>query len=105
MVSFYTKNTNLLSSVLLFECGRAGLCGGKLRGPSILRDIIEFRLLLAVLSLSPATIVSSTPLELICTGRPPIDMVICPCTAIPGVLDVDRCIFGDDGTLPIVCLV
>jgi hypothetical protein len=29
--------------VLQLECGRAGLCGGKLLGPSMLLDIIEFR--------------------------------------------------------------
>lgn len=34
-------NTHLRSSVLLLECGLAGLCGGRLRGPSILRDINE----------------------------------------------------------------
>lgn len=47
--------TNLRSSVLLLECGRAGLCGGRLCGPSMLRDMIELRLLFAaiVLSLAP----------------------------------------------------
>jgi hypothetical protein len=38
--------TNLRSNVLQFECTIrlifAGLCGGKLRGPSMLRDINEF---------------------------------------------------------------
>lgn len=40
----------LLSSVLLLECVRAGLCGGRLLGPSMLRDIIELRLLLLAVS-------------------------------------------------------
>lgn len=35
--------TYFLSRVLLFECGRAGLCTGKLFGPSMLRDIIRLR--------------------------------------------------------------
>lgn len=30
-----------LSSVLVTECGRAGLCRGRLRGPSMLLDMIE----------------------------------------------------------------
>lgn len=102
----------------MLECGRVGLCGGRLRGPSILRDIIELRTLLVVLSVaavppttSAAVDPSSTPFELICTGMPPIDMVIeddvgppppAPATFAPGVLEVDRCILGDDGTLAIV---
>lgn len=82
--------------MLLFECGRAGLCGGKLFGPSILRDIIEFRLLLVELS-SPAPFTSDGA-QLIDADIPTIDNVN---GFTPGVLDVDRCIFGDDGTLPI----
>ena len=36
--------THLRSNVLQFECGRdCGLCCGKLLGPSMLRDMIEFR--------------------------------------------------------------
>lgn len=54
----------LRSSVLLFECGRAGLCGGRLFGPSMLRDMIELRLLL-----EPDSRTSSAV-------RPPIDLVI-----------------------------
>lgn len=80
------------------ECGRAGLCGGKLRGPSILLDIIEFRLLFELES-AESTIVPFV------AGRPTSDIVIGFIELMPGVLDVERCVFGEDGTLFMMFLV
>lgn len=77
----------LLSNVLLLECGRAGLCGGRLFGPSMLRDMIELRLLLFDDNITSSAVM------------PPIDLVIRLlgphlCT---GVLDVEWFMRGDDG--------
>lgn len=85
--------------MLLFEYGLAGLCGGRLCGPSILRDIIELRLLFVLST-------DSNPLcDTFESINPPIEhvilLVVVPFTgALPGVPRDEY--FGDDGTLAIV---
>lgn len=65
--------------MLLLECVRAGLCGGKLFGPSMLRDIIELRLLLLADKMTSSAVM------------PPNDLVIklLGPQRWPGVLDVE----------------
>ena len=88
--------TYFRSNVLEFECGRAGLWGGKLFGPSILLDIREFRWfkwIFKLVSLAP------TPAVIVAV----VDNDICSLVRLePGVDDVDRRFFGDDGALPTV---
>jgi hypothetical protein len=90
--------THLLSSVLQFDCGKLlGLWGGRLLGPSILLDISEF-LSEFWLSLAPTTVVVvvkwvETPLFISDNEF---------CWLDPGVLDVERWFFGDDGADPTV---
>lgn len=79
--------------MLLFEYGLAGLWGGKLCGPSMLRDIIEFRLLF-VLSTESSPPSISPPIEHV------ILLVVAFAGALPGVMEDEY--FGDDGTLAIV---
>lgn len=89
----------LRSSVLLLLCGRAGLCGGRLCGPSMLRDMMEHLLPLAdvVLSLAPLVVVADvTGCDDSGSDR------VSPCRLVPGVLEVERRFFGDDGALPTV---
>lgn len=77
------RDKNLLSRVLLLEWGRAGLWGGRLRGPSMLLDIIEEVLVAEMGSLRVDGTASATILD-------------------PGVLEADLWCFGDDGALPTV---
>lgn len=91
----------LRSNVLLLLCGRAGLCGGRLCGPSMLRDIIELLLPLA----DPAVVLSLAPLVADVTAGGWWDSEsdrASPCRLVPGVLEVERWFFGDDGALPTV---
>lgn len=75
--------------MLLLLCGRAELCGGKLCGPSILRDMIEHLLLpLAfatdvVLSLAPFVVADVTGWD---SGSDRDSL----CRLVPGVLEAER---------------
>lgn len=86
------------------ECDLAGLCGGRLRGPSILLDIIEWGL-----SLAPKTPFEIVPFEVVAAAKDDAVVVVVPinerdmwfvCSGRPGVLDDDRSAFGDEGALP-----
>lgn len=85
----------LRSNVLQFEWGRAGLCGGKLLGPSILRvikELLSISLTSFILLYRPADILFEYPRfkdEII---------AFCSCKEQPGVLEADKCL-GDEGTL------
>lgn len=93
-VKNYSLNSNfthLRSNVLELEWGRAGLCGGRLFGPSMLRDINEFLTLLA----------AAMPFEVATKfAWFTSDSVF----GAPGVLnvEVDRWFLGDDGAEPTV---
>lgn len=87
--------------MLLLECDLAGLCGGKLRGPSILLDIIEWGL-----SLAPKTPFEIVPFEVVAAAAAAVVVPIIDrdmwfvCSGRPGVLEDDRSAFGDEGALP-----
>lgn len=89
------SSSHLRSNVLQFECGRAGLCGGKLRGPSMLRDMMELRSddSLSLALKVEVVIVVDTPLLTVHREFGWLE---------PGVLDVERWFFGDDGAEPTV---
>lgn len=75
--------------------GRAGLCGGKLRGPSMLRDMIELQSddwLSLALNVEVVSVVD-TPLLTVHSEFGWLE---------PGVLDVERWFFGDEGAEPTV---
>lgn len=86
----------LRSSVLLLLCVRAGLWGGKLCGPSMLRDMTEHLLLLLLLPLVCATadvVLSLAPLLVVAddvTGWDSGSERASPCRLVPGVLEAER---------------
>jgi hypothetical protein len=66
--SIHDSTLYLRSNVLQFECGLAGLCGGRLRGPSILRDIKLLRSdnwLSLALIVEVVSVVEGTPLLMV----------------------------------------
>lgn len=86
----------LRSKVLQLLWGRdEGLCGGKLLGPSMLRDMIELR--------RDDWLSLALKVEVVRFDDTPLLMVHKEFGWLePGVLDVDRWFFGDEGADPTV---
>lgn len=97
--------------MLLLECARAGLLAGKLRGPSMLRDIMLMCLLLLayILLLEPFdrlllyedVTVEASSASMVCPVVQVPDRVAMM-WLVPGVLVLDLWCLGDDGALPTV---
>lgn len=106
-----SKATYLRSNVLQFEWTIrlifAGLCGGRLRGPSMLRDINEFLrefwLSLALKIPLFEFVIAMVAVDVDAAVATPLLMSVREFGWLePGVLDVERWFFGDDGAEPTV---